>query len=71
MKRRPPPPTHHGRFAAALARSAAYKARLDVFAEWLAEGYTLPEIQNGMGIGRGTSERYLAEIRKGLGWQAR
>ena len=70
MKRKPPAPTHNGRIAAALARSAAYKARLEAFAEWLAEGYTLPEIQNGMGIGRGTSERYLAEIRRQLGPQA-
>lgn len=53
------------------ARRAAERAtRLSEFAEALSEGFTVEESSQLVGIGADRGKKYLADIRRSLGWQA-
>lgn len=45
-------------------------SRTDQFAEYLAEGRTIPEIQGIMGINKATAQGIMWRIRRALGAQA-
>lgn len=45
--------------------------RTDRFAEYLARGYSIPEIRRFMNLTNGAAQGLMKRIRDGLGWQAR
>lgn len=49
---------------------AADRAKLDLFAEALAELGTVTAASKLLGISQQMGSKYLARIREGLGWQA-
>lgn len=46
-------------------------SRTDRFAEYLAQGYSIPEIRQFMGLSNGAAQGIMSRIRAGLGWQAK
>lgn len=49
---------------------APVDSRKDKFAQLLADGLTVPEIQERLRLTRGQARGLLSRIRKDLGWQA-
>jgi len=60
-----------GRAIEAANRTARKRSRIEAFAEALAEHGTIAKACTASGISYKTGERYLAEIKRGLGPQAR
>ena len=49
---------------------ASQLSRRDEFAEYLAQGFTIPKIRKRMNLTKGAAQGIMKRIRDGLGWQA-
>lgn len=52
-------------------RTAAANEKIGQFADLLAEGYTINQAAEAMGVGQWAARTWFFKIRKGLGWQAK